>query len=117
LQPPLILSLSRVANGNVQFSRLFLNTALAGVLNKVLFRPEGILMDLCAMTWCISHTCITCSFLTGTKVPCTDGGDRTEGVREALPGSTGWGYHQQSGLKCTGLRTIMRKAGLPKDVW
>ena len=23
------------------------------------------------------------------------------------------GYHQQSGLKCTGLRTIMRKAGLP----
>jgi hypothetical protein len=27
------------------------------------------------------------------------------------------GYHQQSGLKCTGLRTIMRKAGLPWDVW
>jgi hypothetical protein len=34
--------------------------------------------------------------------------------------STGFhrqGYHQQSGLKCTGLRTIMRKAGLPWDAW
>ena len=38
------------------------------------------------------------------NVSCTDGGDRTEGGREALPGSNGWGYHQQSGLKCTGLR-------------
>ena len=27
------------------------------------------------------------------------------------------GLHQQSGLKCTGLRTIMRRAGLPQDVW
>ena len=37
-------------------------------------------------------------------VSCTDGGDRTEGGREALPGSNGWGYHKQSGAKCTGLR-------------
>jgi hypothetical protein len=35
-----------------------------------------------------------------------------QGLR-IMPGSTGWGYHQQSGLNCTGVRTIMRTAGLP----
>ncbi len=33
----------------------------------VLFRPEEISMIGCAMTWCISHTCIACSFSTGTR--------------------------------------------------
>ena len=68
------------------------------------------------MTWCILYRCITCSFSTSTYVLRTDEGDRTEGGREALPGSTGWGYHQQSSLNCTGLCTIMRKAGLPEGV-
>jgi len=36
-------------------------------------------------------------------VPCTEGGDRTEEGREALPGSNSWSYHQQSGPKCIGL--------------
>ena len=53
--------------------------------NKLLSLSTG----KCAMTWCISYTCITCSFSTGTRMPRTDEGDRTEGGREALPGSTG----------------------------
>ena len=68
------------------------------------------------MTWCISHTCIACSFLTGTTmcpVPMRRSGRR--GPRSSV-GFHRRGYHQQSGLNCTGLRTIMCKAGLPWDV-
>jgi len=67
--------------------------------------PCSLSCGKCAMTWCISYTCIACSFSTGTKVPRTDEGGRAEGVREALyrvPPAKG--YHQQSGLKCNGLR-------------
>jgi len=77
--------------------------------------PCSLSCGKCAMTWCIYfYTCITCSFSTGTTmcpVPMKEIGRKGSAKLYRVPPAKG--YHQQSGLKCTGLRTIMRKAGLP----
>ena len=86
--PPHVFA-AKNSSGNGEPLRSAADAALGELSKALSLRPEEISMDLCAMTWCISHTCITCSFSTGTRVPCTDEGDRTEGVREARPGSTG----------------------------
>ena len=53
----------------------------------------------CAMTWCISYTCITCSFSTGTRAPCTDEEIGQKGSAKLCRVPPAKGYHQQSGLK------------------
>jgi len=72
-------------------------------------------MRKCAMTvvHCF-YRCIACSFSTGTTmcpVPAKEVGQKGSAKLHRVP--TAKGYHQQSGLNCTGLRTIIRKAGLP----
>ena len=49
-------------------------------------------------------------------VPCTDGGDRTEGGREALPGSNG-GVSISRAAPNVPDYGHQRKVGLPQDVW
>ena len=48
-------------------------------------------------------------------VPCTDGGDRTEGGREGLPGSNGWVIISRA-VQSVPDYSHYCKVGLPQDV-